>query len=118
MTGPSNYKYRPERNRTQRKVWAPDEIARALAMRFEEHLSDEEIGRRLKRSAAAVYAKIDAEIYRKECQFITQGRASPEAISQRDARAEAMRRRSLTAAAFGDPPPGYSQLDKRGGVPL
>lgn len=42
--------------------------------------------------------------------------ASPHALAERDARREAEYRRCLTSQFFGDPPIGYSALDKRSGM--
>jgi hypothetical protein len=39
--------------------------------------------------------------------------ASAFAIAEREARKEAAHRASLTAQIFGDPPPGYSALDRK-----
>lgn len=40
-------------------------------------------------------------------------RVSESALAERDARYEASQLRDLTAATFGDPPPGFSALDRR-----
>lgn len=42
-------------------------------------------------------------------------RISPELLDDRERRAEARMRQSLTGLAFGDPPPGYSALDQQRG---
>lgn len=39
--------------------------------------------------------------------------ASARELSERDARKEAICQQSLTAQIFGDPPPGFSALDRR-----
>jgi len=39
--------------------------------------------------------------------------ASAQTLAERDARKEAEARRSITSFVFGDPPPGYSALDRR-----
>ena len=40
-------------------------------------------------------------------------RAPPEVLAERDARLAARDRRDQTAEFFGDPPPGYSALDRK-----
>lgn len=39
--------------------------------------------------------------------------AHPNALTDREARRDALERRDLTAVFMGDPPPGFSMLDKR-----
>ena len=43
----------------------------------------------------------------------TETPACAQALAERDARCEASYRRSITQEFFGDPPPGWSALDKR-----
>jgi hypothetical protein len=107
------------------KPWSPREVTIAAEMwqRLFVDVHGEEgpvmartavfdaIGLRLERSRMAVWQRFRYH----GASFNAGGRAkvSANAMAERSARAEASYRRDLTAEIFGDPPPGYSALDRR-----
>jgi hypothetical protein len=113
--------------RTSSPNWSPKEIATAAEMW--QRLADDTYGedvppsveRRVLDSIAVRLNHPIASIqsrYRDHGPSFSAGGAarrnlSPLAIAQRDARRRALEQSSLTAQIFGDPPPGYSALDKR-----
>jgi hypothetical protein len=108
------------------RQWSSQEISIAAAMyqgRFTDiHGEDgparartavfDAIAQRLKRNHMAVWQRFRDH----GPSFNAGGRAttvSSYAMAERSARAEASYLRDLTASVFGDPPPGYSALDRR-----
>jgi len=97
---------------------APRSSRRRAAWR-EEGISDAEIGKRLYRTRGAVAVKLwNVGVQRHAHRFdILHGNNDPATderiVAERDARREASDRRSLTQQFFGDPPIGFSALDKR-----
>lgn len=105
------------KGRAARRFWTVDDEARAIEMR-ERGTTVPEIARALKRSETGIYEKLQAlrlraakaasTVYRAPAPSVT-----PRAVLDRDARLAAADRRTLTQAMLGDPPPGYSALDRR-----
>jgi nitrate reductase alpha subunit len=107
--------------------WSPKEIAAAADMW--QRLADdtygedvppsvkrrvlEGIGIRIKRDYSAVYNRFVQHGPSFKAGGVAARIISPHAIAQRDARRYAIEQGSLTAQIFGDPPAGYSALDKR-----
>jgi hypothetical protein len=99
-----------------RRPWTSHDLARAKTLRAQGH-SDLEIDRRLGRRPGSTNLKF---------RVVTPVRHNPEGgpstgsirapdhvLAERDARRDAADRRDLTAAQFNDPPPGFSELDRR-----
>lgn len=103
--------------RQQKRPWPPDDVTRMLHMREVEKkrwsVIDEAFGRTHGASAAKY------ELLRREPALSgireTGSRLvlPPGLEADRAARKKAELRRDLTAERFGDPPPGFSALDRR-----
>ena len=99
----------------QWRPWSAEELAQATVWR-EEGISDAEIGKRIGRTRQAVAVKLwNVGVAHRF--NILHGNNDPltdeRIVAERDARREASYRRSLTQQFFGDPPIGFSALDKR-----
>lgn len=102
------------------RPWTPDDIARLLHMRDVQHLPWSVIDAALRRSKGG--SQLKHRSIRKG-PILREIRSGPDACSRtvpsavalelRDARNAAANRMTPTAAFFGDPPPGYSALDRR-----
>lgn len=93
------------------KVWFGDRWERAQALKAEGK-SYNEIAAALDLKPGQVRSKFEVEHYRH--QTAIQGaahRPSEDVLEDRDRRS--MAPRDLTSSIFGDPPPGYSALDKK-----
>jgi hypothetical protein len=99
----------------QWRPWSAEELAQATAWR-DEGTSDAEIGKRLGRTRQAIALKLWTVAGTRRF-HILHGNNDPvtdeRIVAERDARREASYRRSLTQQLFGDPPIGFSALDKR-----
>lgn len=102
-----------------RAVWTRNEDAAVTRMRDDEKLPWEFIAQEMKRSVNAVRTRHSelrsgrAHARRLHEEISVNIRVTPEMLADRDARMEASWRRSTTAMFFGDPPPGYSYLDRK-----
>jgi hypothetical protein len=78
-------------------------------------LSDELIGRAMNRSMLSVRNKLGYRTIRKATGEPVSGsmRVSPSLLTERDRRAAAREQLDQAGRLFGDPPPGYSALDRR-----
>lgn len=94
----------------QRRRWTTTEVENALAL-FEDGHGYEDIAVILGRPATAIKSKLEDLRYRNSP--ATAGRASAELLSARDERRHAYDARDLTALICGDPPKGFSALDRR-----
>jgi hypothetical protein len=107
------------------KNWSPQEISIAASM-YQSMVTDvygedgpsrargaayEAIAQKLRRTRVGVWQRFRDH----GPSFNIGGRStvSASALTERSVRAEALHRRDLTASIFGDPPPGYSALDRR-----
>lgn len=98
-------------------IWTPEMWARAQEMRAQK-FTTAEIGAELRLSAQQIRDRFSNKSHfqtkrGKGERIIAMPQASSSALGERDARAVAAARRTLTQQFCGDPPPGYSELDKR-----
>lgn len=115
------------RGRNGGRRWTEEEIETLLRMRDEENKSWAVIAEALNRTDKA--CEIFYSNYKAQQRYLEKaGKAPAEArlqieplhnmtvprdrFAERDARAEAAERRTLTQVIFGDPPPGFSHLDR------
>ncbi|MES2671599.1 MAG: hypothetical protein V4673_14440 [Pseudomonadota bacterium] len=104
---------------TKKLPWTDEEVAELFRLRDVEQLMFKDIDVRLNRRAGASWQKYDAvasangKRIKPEPGAITIS-VTEQQIAERAARA-ALSHRTLTAAFFGDPLPGYSALDRRRG---
>jgi hypothetical protein len=103
--------------RAPRRPWTDHEVARAKAMRAAGH-SYTAIDIALDRYVGATQQKLTYGLKhvaaRAERDHTTGGLRAPDCVlADRDARAAALDRRTPTQEFFGDPPPGYSALDRQ-----
>ena len=98
-----------------RRQWTDEEFARLVHMVEVDHLGFTEIGQRLGRGTSTCYQKYHyANSVRAQSAHDQQlPRASERAINERDRYNAALHARDLTATLCGDPPPGYSALDRK-----
>lgn len=106
--------------------WTPTDIRRAAAIwqrDFADHYGESDgpwgkqtevfatIGRAIGKTVEGIAARFN----RFGPSFTAGPRSGPteQASADLERRNEAQRRQDLTASVFGDPPPGYSALDKR-----
>ncbi len=108
--------------RARARRWSDQDIADLLHMRDVQHLPWNVIDRKLRRSKGGAQLKYGAirsarteREQRAGARHIGICRVAPSAeqMEARAARAAASDRRTQTAVFFGDPPPGYSALDRR-----
>lgn len=100
----------------KKSSWTSDDIIHVMHKRDVEKKRWKEIGAELGRSSTACHAKWDA-IKNPRVSF-PRGPSVPRLVPDISAEQDRAFRvnlapRDLTAAFFGDPPPGYSALDKR-----
>jgi hypothetical protein len=101
--------------RSETAAWSQAEIDRCMLMHDDDY-SPEDIAVALRRSRTSVEAKIRCSLERRRREEGIIGRTSRISQSQED---ERQRRkagndaRDVTATFFGDPPRGFSALDKR-----
>lgn len=107
--------------------WSPKDVAIAASMW--QQLADDTYGEdvpfpvkrrvlegialRLNRQYFSVYQRFRDHGPSFNAGSVANRKMSPQALAQRDARREAGYAASITAQVFGDPPPGFSELDKR-----
>jgi hypothetical protein len=110
-------------NTIQRRSWSDEETRLVLDLRHGGGLQRKQVAKRLGRSLGSVIAKLDREQWgygEVGARGYGAGQASvkpsAEALDDLDRRHAALNRRSLTASLLGDPPPGFSQLDKQRGA--
>jgi biotin operon repressor len=103
--------------RTDFHRWTEFEEHRALILHAE-GLGFDDIGADLGIPRGAVKARIEKlnATGNVRCNPHPNGYIAPQLIAERDARKAAYDLRDYTAEFCGDPPRGYSMLDKRGGV--
>jgi hypothetical protein len=104
--------------RTDFHKWIPDEEDLVISL-YDEGMGYDDISVTMNISRGAVKARIEKLRYQSETPHNNQrhhGFVDPRLLDDRDARARARDRRDLTGERFGDPPPGYSELDKRRGT--
>jgi hypothetical protein len=98
------------------KPWTPHEWMRAKRMRANGD-SYAKIDCALGRRTGSTQGKFDYVSSQKQC--VTDGdqlpglHVSSDQLAAREARRDAAARRDLTAAICGDPPRGFSELDRR-----
>lgn len=106
----------PDKRRPQR-AWTADEIATLKRMRDVDGSTFRDIDRTLGRHLGSSRQKY--ELMAATAAGVAFGGAGsrltvpPELEAARRARKDAESRMSLTSTFFGDPPPGYSALDRR-----
>jgi len=100
-----------------RRPWSSDDLATLVRMREVERCRWSDIDRTLNRSdggACGKYASLRREeLPRHPAEAGGRVEVSTAQEIDRSARKQAAMRRDLTGEVFGDPPPGYSALDKR-----
>lgn len=110
-------------DRPRARRWTDQDIAALLHMRDLQHLSWKTIDTKLNRSkggAQLKYGSIKSARTEREMRSGRKhagvGRIEPTAdqLQARAARAAAIARMTQAAVFLGDPPPGYSALDRRG----
>lgn len=110
-------------NRKAARPWSDEDVARLIHMREVQCLPwsvmDEALGRskggsQLKYGLVRKLRQPSPDMGRGHA---GSGRAipSPEQLAEREQRSAAANRMTPTSIFFGDPPPGYSALDRRGG---
>lgn len=99
---------------TERRVWQSWEID-DLMMMHAKRLGTHRMAQALNRSRGAVIAQLDIQRYRQRVEEIAAERVDPAALMQREIRHAASCRQDLTGLVMGDPPPGFSALDKQRG---
>lgn len=97
-------------------IWSEEKVDLLFELRDDEAMDWPEIAREIGYTATQCRNKY----YQKECrrrlergQRPVSDRASNAQIIDRERREQARERASITAQIFGDPPPGYSALDRR-----
>ena len=112
----------PKTPRAGARRWTDQDIADLLRLREVEHLTWNVIDQKLRRSKGGSQLKYGAvrsvrteRENRAGHRHAGGGRAEPscEQLQAREARHAAAERMTPTAMFFGDPPPGYSALDRR-----
>lgn len=102
-------------NRKPRK-WTDHEVLRAKAWRKAGHTYTD-IDRWLDRPDGATAQKLNYQTDTASGHQVSAGgRPTEAALAERDRRSEAAERRDLTGMFCGDPPPGYSALDRQRAV--
>lgn len=100
----------------ERQIWTRIEIENAMTLYEDDH-SFEEIAHILGRSVEATKYRIHAEQAKARIAAgVTRSSISPEQEDEPARRLEGYGARDITASLFGDPPRGFSALDKQGGV--
>lgn len=101
-----------------RRPWTADNIASMIHMRDVERKTFPVIDRALGRSPGCSKSKYESLRLgpAPRAGSVSGGRVtlSPQQEANQRARKDAENRMSLTATLFGDPPPGFSALDRRG----
>lgn len=97
-----------------RVEWTDAEIETLKRLAFDHGMTHQQIvasGKLAGRTPTAIYGKIHG------LRTLAHARSLHDAVGiallERDKRARASQHQSLTGAIFGDPPPGYSALDRR-----
>lgn len=118
----------PKRGVNGRKRWREQEIQTLVYMRETQKKDWPEIAKALDRTAGACSVfysnhktgqRWRRDIDRKnraarlQLEPLTLAKAPPDLLEEREARNAAAHNRTLTASVFGDPPPGFSALDKK-----
>jgi hypothetical protein len=99
--------------RPARLLWTPTEIESAMTL-FEDDFSFEDIARTLGRSVEAVKLRIHTEQYKaRVADGYKRSTIAPEVEAERTERQLGNDARDITATFFGDPPRGFSALDKQ-----
>jgi hypothetical protein len=94
-------------------IWTPERVA-SLRRLMAERARPNEIASALGVTEAQVSTKIALLRHIERTAAGNTARATPQSvIDEREARAEAAWRRNQTQEFFGDPPPGYSALDRK-----
>lgn len=105
--------------RVRGRPWLPAEVERVIHMREVERKVWSVIDRALKRAPGSSAAKYEAmrrgPMPGKQFEAGSRIELSADQVADRLARKEAANRMTLTAAVLGDPPPGFSALDRRDG---
>lgn len=98
---------------TERRAWTPHELMRANAWRKAGH-TYAEIGSWLGRPTKVVQAKLNYSMPANSGHIASSAhRRSVKLLAEAQVRREAADRRDLTQTFFGDPPVGYSALDRK-----
>jgi hypothetical protein len=98
------------------QAWPESEKAELMRLRLVEGRDWSEIAVILKRSEAAVKSKFKYEQCQPQNLKAAIGGREPvpaNVLAEQTRRIAAWSQRTLTAAAMGDPPPGFSALDRR-----
>lgn len=103
-----------------RKFWDAEELERAHALKAA-GFGYEQIGAALGRTTGSVVTAIQKRLVNPHAYASGIGRGDQvllkpdeRLLAARDARAAASEARTITATLMGDPPPGYSALDRKG----
>lgn len=118
-----NLSLRRKHNRKQNAVtplrpWTSEEVERGVAMRLDDDMDWDEIAAALgRKSITTVHDKVSREIAKRErgtgVAVIRVGRLTPDQIETRDRRRAGYDARDFTSSFFGDPPKGFSALDRK-----
>jgi Myb-like DNA-binding domain len=99
------------------QIWRDDEVSELMRLRLTEGRSWDEIARALGRTESGVKSKYKYETHSREVRmpsvpFVRE--AVPDSVLKEQARrVVAWGERSLTAAVFGDPPPGWDARSRK-----
>jgi hypothetical protein len=94
------------------KPWTADELRRARTWRARGY-SFSAIDRKLDRTVGSTRQKFNQVATSNPSErLVGSMRAPPDVLEERDRRAAAAELRTQTQEFFGDPPPGYSALDR------
>lgn len=106
-------------SRKQGRPFTAHDIARIIHMREVERRKWPQIDAALGRARGGCCVKYESLRRVKDtprpCESGGRIHLSTDQVEDREARAAAAERMTATAVFFGDPPPGYSALDRRGG---
>ena len=98
-------------------VWTEAEVDTLMYLRDDEYLSYADIAKELDISERACQAKHERVTIERRLQRDGRSRATDKCPNKnyidRELRARARDNQSIGGLTFGDPPPGYSALDKR-----
>lgn len=97
--------------RDTRKFWSPEDEARLLFL-HDDDFTEAEIAADMGRTVDAVRQRLLMLQYRRRVAEGT-SKISPHVQQVREARAAGYDARDITGTIFGDPPRGFSALDKR-----
>lgn len=102
-------------HRSVRQFWSEADVRRLMVMRDDEAMEWEDIAAELGRPVRACSERYQTERYRAGRYLKARSEKAPsnKAVIDAERREAALAARSLTGSILGDPPPGYSALDRQ-----